>query len=308
MSSPHELCLNTEMTGPESMKGIILAGGRGTRLYPITQGVSKQLLPVYNKPLIYYPISVLMFAGIRDVLVISTPDDLPQFRRLLGDGARWGMRFTYAEQSAPGGIGQAFCLGGGFIGNDSVCLILGDNIFYGEGFSGSLQRLSNIQEGAVVFAYPVSDPQRHGVVSFDAAGRAVSLEEKPAKPRSHYAVPGLYFYDNRVVAIAAQLTPSARGELEITDVNRAYLRAGALRVEVLGRGFAWLDAGTHESLLEAADFVHAVEQRQGMMIGCPEEVAYRMGFIGADALLELAQHMPNGYGRYLQRVAGESAR
>lgn len=286
-------------------KGIILAGGRGTRLYPVTHSVSKQLLPVYNKPMIYYPLSVLMFAGIRNVLVISDPDDLPQFRRLLGDGSRWGISFAYAEQPEPRGIADALLVGRDFIQDDPVCLILGDNIFYGEGFSLMVRRLSNTDDGAVVLAYAVSDPERYGVVSLDAEGNAVSLEEKPKSARSKYAVPGLYFYDRQVVGIAEQLRPSARGELEITDVNRAYLQNGKLRVEVCGRGIAWLDAGTHEALLEAADFIHAVEHRQGMMIGCPEEVAYRMGYISADDLLRLASRLPNSYGRYLERIVEE---
>jgi glucose-1-phosphate thymidylyltransferase len=287
-------------------KGIILAGGRGTRLYPVTHCVSKQLLPVYNKPMIYYPLSVLMFAGIRNVLVISDPDDLPQFRRLLGDGSRWGISVAYAEQPEPRGIADALLVGRDFIQDDPVCLILGDNIFYGEGFSLMVRRLSSTDDGAVVLAYAVSDPERYGVVSLDAEGNAVSLEEKPKSARSKYAVPGLYFYDRQVVGIAEHLRPSARGELEITDVNRTYLQNGKLRVEVCGRGIAWLDAGTHEALLDAADFIHAVEHRQGMMIGCPEEVAYRMGYISADDLLRLASRLPNSYGRYLERIAEES--
>lgn len=286
------------------MKGIILAGGKGTRLYPITLSVSKQILPVYDKPMIYYPLSMLMLAGIRDVLVISTPDDLPGFRRLLGDGAQWGMNFTYAEQAEPRGLADAFIVGREFIGDDSVCLILGDNIFYGRGLVKMLQDAVTLAgDGAVIFAYPVRDPERYGVVEFDASGRAVSIEEKPKQPRSNYAVPGMYFYDNRVVEIAANLAPSPRGEIEITDINKAYMAAGELQVQVFGRGLAWLDAGTHESLLQAANFVQAVEERMGLMIACPEEIAFRMGFINLDELRNCVRQLgANQYGAYLQQL------
>lgn len=284
------------------MKGIILAGGRGTRLHPLTLSVSKQLLPVYDKPMIYYPLSMLMLAGIRDILVISTPEDLPGFRRLLGDGRDWGLRFAYAEQDQPRGLADAFLVGRDFVGQEPVCLILGDNIFFGHGLPDKLRAAAQLREGALVFAYPVRDPERYGVIEFDERGRALSIEEKPNKPRSNYAVPGLYFYDGRVVEYAANLKPSARGELEITDINRLYLGQGQLRVEPLGRGVAWLDAGTHESLLQAANFVQAVEERQGMMISCPEEIAYRMGYIDAGQLRHLATRMAsNGYGAYLLR-------
>lgn len=288
------------------MKGIILAGGRGTRLHPLTLSASKQLLPVYDKPMVYYPLSMLMLAGIQEVLVISTPEDLPIFRHLLGDGEQWGMKFSYAEQDQPRGLADAFRVGAGFVGTDPVCLILGDNIFFGQGLMGILQRASQLKEGAVIFAYPVRDPQRYGVVEFDAQGLALSLEEKPKQPRSNYAVPGIYFYDSRVVEMAASLQPSPRGELEITDLNRIYLEQGKLQVEVFGRGVAWLDAGTHESLLQAANFVQAVQDRQGLMISCPEEIAYRKGFIDAGQLRQLAQGINNSYGDYLLRLADET--
>ncbi len=282
------------------MKGIILAGGSGTRLFPLTIGTSKQLLPVYDKPMVYYPLSMLMLAGIQQILVISTPDDLPVFMRLLGDGAKWGLEFSYMEQSEPRGLADAFRVGRDFIGDDPVALILGDNIFYGHGLPRQLRTAAQIESGALIFAYPVKDPSRYGVVEFDDNGKALSIEEKPLKPKSHYAVPGIYFYDNEVVEIAANLEPSPRGELEITDVNLAYMKRGQLKVDVFGRGVAWLDAGTHESLLQAANFVQAVEDRQGMMISCPEEIAFRMGYISADELRALGEVMDsNQYGQYL---------
>jgi glucose-1-phosphate thymidylyltransferase len=285
------------------MKGIILAGGRGTRLFPLTTAVSKQLLPVYDKPMVYYPLSMLMLAGIRDILVISTPEALPAFQVLLGDGSQWGLHFTYAEQANPRGLADAFIVGKEFIGGSPVCLILGDNIFFGHDLPAQLRTASQLKVGATVFAYPVKDPERYGVVEFDEKGLAISIEEKPKQPRSHYAVPGIYFYDNQVIDIAANLKPSSRGELEITDLNCAYLEKGQLKVEVIGRGVAWLDAGTHEALLQAGSFVQVVEDRQGMMISCPEEIAYRLGYIGKEQLRKQANTMRgNDYGAYLLRL------
>ena len=282
------------------MKGIILSGGRGTRLYPLTIGVSKQLLPIYDKPMVYYPLSMLMLAGIREILVISTPDALPAFRTLLKDGSHLGLKFAYAEQVEPRGLADAFLVGQDFIAGEPVCLILGDNIFFGHGLPAQLRNAAQLTQGSLIFAYPVRDPERYGVVEFDSKGLALSIEEKPAKARSHYAVPGMYFYDSHVCNHAATLKPSTRGEIEITDLNMIYLRQGQLRVEILGRGVAWLDAGTHEALLQASNFVQTVQDRQGMMISCPEEIAFRLGFIDASLLRLQAQTMEgNQYGQYL---------
>ena len=286
------------------MKGIILAGGLGTRLYPLTYGVSKQLLPVYDKPMIYYPLSMLMLAGIRDILIISTPEALPAFRALMGDGKQWGLNFAYTAQDKPRGLADAFLVNPDFIQNEPVCLILGDNIFFGHGLPNILRESAKLKEGAIVFAYPVRDPQRYGVVEFDENGYAISIEEKPKQPKSNYAVPGIYFYDKNVVKFAKSLTPSSRGEIEITDLNKIYLNRDALKVNIIGRGVAWLDAGTHESLLQAANFVQAVEDRQGMMISCPEEIAYRMGYITKEQLSNLAKQFKNNhYGEYLDFLA-----
>jgi glucose-1-phosphate thymidylyltransferase len=286
------------------MKGIILAGGKGTRLYPLTISISKQILPVYDKPMVYYPLSMLMLAGIREILVISTPDALPGFRQLLGDGSHWGLKFEYAEQPEPRGLADAFLVGREFIGDSSVCLMLGDNIFYGQGMATLLQECASLQEGAIIFGYKVNDPQRYGIVEFDEDGKVLSLEEKPQKPRSNYAIPGIYFYDNRVVGIAEGLEPSARGEIEITDLNRVYLERGQLKARMFSRGVAWLDAGTHESLLQASMFIEAIQQRQGLMISCPEEIAYRMGYITLEQLCDLGNALAgNSYGEYILDIA-----
>jgi len=288
------------------MKGIILAGGSGTRLYPLTQVISKQLIPVYDKPMIYYPLSVLMLAGIRDILLISTPEDLPRFRQLFGDGSQLGLNISYAEQLKPEGLAQAFIIGKKFIGRSAVSLVLGDNIFFGPGFQEIVKRCSKLKQGGIVFGYLVKDPERYGVVEFDAEHRVVGIEEKPSQPKSRYAVPGLYFYDNSVVEIAANIQPSARGELEITDVNLAYLQQGTLKVELLGRGFCWLDTGTHESLQQAASYVQAVQERQGLKIACLEEIAYRLGYIEAAQVERMAKPMlKNQYGQYLMSILNE---
>jgi len=288
------------------VKGIILAGGKGTRLHPLTRTISKQLLPVYDKPMIYYPLSMLMLAGIREILVITMPDQQPAFQGLLNDGAQWGLRFEYAVQSEPRGLAEAFLIGENFIGDERVCLILGDNIFYGHGLPEQLRKAAALKQGAMVFAYAVRDPERYGIVEFDENGQVLSLEEKPKNPRSKFAVPGIYFYDNQVVEIAKSLSPSRRGELEITDLNLVYLERGQLRVTEIGRGVAWLDAGTHASLLRAATFVQTLEERQGMMISCPEEIAYRMGFIDSAQLRSLAEEVSqNAYGEYLLRLANQ---
>jgi glucose-1-phosphate thymidylyltransferase len=289
------------------MKGIILSGGRGTRLYPLTLGVSKQLLPIYDKPMIFYPLSMLMLAEIRDILIITTPEDQKQYQRLLSDGHQWGLNFTYAEQDRPKGLADAFIIGKDFISNQSVALILGDNLFYGHGLPKVLQRAANLENGAVIFAYTVNDPERYGVVEFDQKGNALSIEEKPQHPKTNFAVPGFYFYDNKVVDYVKQLKPSTRGELEITDLNKLYIEQSEMRVEKLGRGVAWLDAGMHHSLLQASNFVQAVEERQGLMISCPEEIAFRMEYIDQEQLSQLAEkYNGNSYGQYLEKLLGSS--
>ena len=288
------------------MKGIILAGGKGTRLYPLTLAISKQILPVYDKPMVYYPLSMLMLAGIREILIISTPQALPAFQELLKDGSQWGLEFAYAGQPEPRGLADAFLVGREFIGKSSVCLMLGDNILYGEGLGSLLQGCASLKEGAMIFGYKVNDPQRYGIVEFDSNGKVLSIEEKPVHPRSSFAVPGIYFYDNQVVGIAQHLQPSGRGEIEITDVNRAYLEKGQLRAKLFGRGVAWLDAGTHDSLLQASMFIEAIQQRQGLMISCPEEIAYRKGYISREQLCELGKALAgNSYGEYLLDIARE---
>ncbi len=286
------------------MKGIILAGGKGTRLYPLTIALSKQILPVYDKPMVYYPLSLLMLAGIREILIISTPDALPGFKHLLKDGSRWGLKFEYAEQPEPRGLADAFLVGREFIGNSSVCLILGDNILYGEGLMALLHECASLKKGAIIFGYKVNDPERYGIVEFDAQNNVLSLEEKPVHPKSSYAIPGIYFYDNQVVKFAEELKPSPRGEIEITDLNRLYLEKGQLKATLFGRGIAWLDAGTHESLIQAASFIQTIQERQGLMISCPEEIAYRMGYITKEQLAELGKELAgNSYGEYILNLA-----
>ena len=294
----------TSAAARHTTKGIILAGGTGTRLHPMTISVSKQLMPVYDKPMIYYPLSVLMLAGIRQILIISTPDALPGFRQLLGDGSQWGLKFEYAEQPEPRGLADAFLVGREFIGDSPVCLTLGDNIFYGEGLGSLLQDCAALETGAMIFGYKVNDPQRYGIVEFGDEGRVLSIEEKPAQPKSSFAVPGIYFYDNQVVSLAEKLAPSARGEIEITDLNRVYLEKGQLRVKLFGRGVAWLDAGTHDSLMQASMFIEAIQQRQGLMISCPEEIAYRKGYITREQLCDLGKVLAgNSYGEYILEIA-----
>jgi len=289
------------------MKGIILAGGKGTRLYPLTLATSKQMLPVYDKPMVYYPLSMLMLAGIREILVISTPESLPGFRQLLKDGSQWGLRFEYAEQAEPRGLADAFLVGRKFIGDSSVCLMLGDNILYGQGMGALLQECAALEEGAIIFGYKVNDPQRYGIVEYDPDGNVLSLEEKPSYPKSSYAVPGIYFYDRQVVSIAESLTPSARGEIEITDLNKVYLQRGRLTAKIFGRGVAWLDAGTHESLLQAAAFIQTIQERQGLMISCPEEIAYQMSYISKEQLCELGKELAgNSYGDYVLGLANQT--